>query len=72
MSKYNKKIHDLLFEKSGLDKDPYNRQLSEKVVKKFCKISKKIGIKYDDIVSDEQFDNIYRIYCNQQIKKYNK
>jgi len=67
---YYKKIHDILFEKSGSDKDPYNRQLSKKVVNKFCKIAKRMNISLEDTVSDKQFDIIYKKYVKYQIKKY--
>ena len=69
-NKYYKKIHDLLYEKSSLDKDLYNRQLSKKTIKQFSKIAKKSGIKLDDYVTDEMFDKIYLDYVKYQIKKY--
>lgn len=69
-NKYYKKIHDLLYEKSSLDKDLYNRQLSKKTVKEFSKIAKKLEIKLDDYITDEMFDKIYLNYVKYQIKKY--
>jgi hypothetical protein len=70
-NKYYTKIHDLLYEKSSLDKDPYHRQLGKKTVKEFSKIAKHSGIKLDDIITDEMFDKIYLDYVKYQIKKYN-
>ena len=67
---YYLKIYNVIYIKSGLDKDIYKRKLSKKVVIKFCKISKKLGIKLNDEITDKQFDNIYKIYVDYQINKY--
>ena len=40
---------------SGLDKDPYNRKISPKVVLKFCQIAKSKSINLD-IMTDEEFN----------------
>lgn len=65
--KYYIKIYNILFEKSELHKDPYKRQLSKKVVIKFCEIAQKINIKLYDEISETQFDDIYKIYIEYQI-----
>ena len=69
---YYQKIYNVIYEKSGLDKDPYMRKLSKKVVIKFCEIAQKLGIKLNDIISETQFDNIYKKYVEHQINKSDK
>ena len=65
--KYYQKIYNVLYEKGELNKDPYKRQLSSKVVIEFCKIAQKLNIKLYDEITNIQFDNIYKIYIEYQI-----
>jgi hypothetical protein len=65
------KMYKIIELASSLDKDPYNRKISSKVVKKFCKIAKKYSIELDNI-TNEQFDFIYKNYTKYLIKKYSK
>lgn len=65
------KMYKIIEIVSGLDKDPYNRTISPKVVKKFCKIAKSKSINLDTI-TDAEFDLIYKTYTDYLIKKYEK
>ena len=78
-SKKNKyKINDKMFyqmnqiimKEGNIDKDIYSRKISSKVVKKFCKFSIKYGYNLNNLTS-EQFDHLYKLYVNYQIKKSN-
>ena len=66
-----KKMYDIIMSKGSIDKDPYNRTISEFVVKKFYSIAKKYSIKLDTI-TDNEFDFIYKKYIKYQIHKNNK
>ncbi len=65
---YNK-MYKIIELASGLDKDPYDRKISPKVVRKFCKIAKKYTINLNTITDDE-FDFIYKKYTEYLIKKH--
>jgi hypothetical protein len=65
---YNK-MYRIIELAGGLDKDPYNRKISSKVVYKFCNIAKTYSIDLNNI-TDEQFDFIYKKYTEYLIKKY--
>jgi len=62
-------MKNIIEEKGDLHNDPYNRKLSSKVIKKFCKISNKLNINLLNI-TDKQFDDIYKTYVEYQLKKY--
>ena len=64
-----KKMYKIIELASGIDKDPYNRKISPKVVLKFCQIAKSKSINLDTM-TDEEFDLIYEIYTNYLIHKY--
>jgi hypothetical protein len=68
--KMYKQMYKIIETKSGIDKDPYNRKIDYKVVKKFCSIADKININLETI-SDKEFDLIYKNYCEYLIEKYN-
>lgn len=63
------KMYKIIETIGELDKDPYKRTISPKVVFKFCKIAKSKSINLDTI-TDAQFDLIYKIYTNYLIQKY--
>lgn len=65
------KMYNIIEKASGLDKVPYGRKISPRVVKKFCRISKNKSINLDNI-TEEQFDTIYRTYTEYLIDKYEK
>lgn len=65
------KMYNIIEKASGLDKDPYGRKISPRVVKKFCRIAKNKSINLDNI-TEEQFDTIYRTYTEYLIDKYEK
>jgi hypothetical protein len=66
-----KKMYRIIELASGLDSDPYNRKISPKVVKKFCKIAHEYSIDLDNI-TDGQFDFIYKTYSEYLIDKFEK
>lgn len=65
------KMYNIIEKASELDKDPYGRKISPRVVKKFCRIAKNKSINLDNI-TEEQFDTIYRTYTEYLIDKYEK
>lgn len=65
------KMYKIIEITSELDKDPYKRKISPKVVIKFCKIAKSKSINLDTI-NNKQFDLIYKTYTEYLIKKYEK
>jgi hypothetical protein len=54
-----------------LDKDPYGRKISSRLIKKFCNIAKNKSIDLNNI-TNEEFDIIYRTYTEYLIDKYYK
>ena len=65
------KMYNIIKKASGLDKDPYGRTISPRVVKKFCRIAKNKSINLDNM-TEEQFDTIYKNYTEYLIEKYEK
>lgn len=65
------KMYKIIEIASELDKDPYKRKISPKVVIKFCKIAKSKSINLDTI-TDVEFDLIYKTYTDYLIQKYEK
>jgi hypothetical protein len=63
---YNK-IYKTIYFESNLDKDPYNRKLDKKVVKKFCEIAITLNIKDDTEITSKLFDEIYKKYLEYQL-----
>ncbi len=63
------KMYRIIEIKGGIDKEPWKRKISSKVVKKFCKIAlaNKINL---DLITDKQFDFIYCTYTDYLIDKY--
>jgi hypothetical protein len=62
------KMYNIIMSKGSIDKDPYNRTISESVAKKFYKIAKKYSINLDKI-TDNEFDFIYKKYVKYLIQK---
>ncbi len=57
---YYKKFYNILYKESGLDNDPYKRELSKSTVKTFCKIAKFEGVRFDDFIDKDKFDLLYK------------
>lgn len=69
---YYKKFHDILWKESDMNSDPFNRKLSSKTVKLFCKIAKKSGIKINDEMDKKKFDELYMKLVKYQYKLFQK
>lgn len=65
-----KKMYNIIMNKGSIDKDIYNRTISDHVVKIFCKIAKKYAINLDTI-TDHEFNKIYKKYVKYVIYKAN-
>jgi hypothetical protein len=65
------KMSNIIISKGSINNDPYKRNISELVVKKFCLIAKKYSINLDTITDDE-FNFIYKKYVKYFIRKNNK
>lgn len=66
-----RQMYNIIEKASGLDKDPYGRKISPRVVKKFCHIARNKSIDLNNI-TEEEFDIIYRTYSEYLIEKYEK
>lgn len=66
----HEKMFNIIINKGSIDKDIYNRTISNDVVKIFCKIANKYNVNLDTI-TDDQFDKIYKKYVKYVIRKAN-
>lgn len=64
-------MYNIIMTKGSIDKDLYNRTISNDVIKKFCKIARKYSININTLTDDE-FNFIYKKYVKYIIKKYDK
>ena len=66
--KYYKKIYKIIWKKGKLSDDPFKRVLDKKLVKNFCIIAQKLGIRLYDDIDDDTFDIIYRTFVDNQVE----
>ena len=62
-------MYKIIETKGGIDKEPWKRKISPRVIKKFYLIARANSIDINTM-TDEQFDFIYRTYTDRIVNKY--